>query len=61
MNECYMCQKEFEDMLVVWHKHKDVIEPHNICFKCLYERGKYEHLKPENNVFNEEEYKRECH
>jgi hypothetical protein len=47
--ECYYCHKQYTDVIQFLHDTVSGYENLSVCFKCLYEKGKYESLKPEEN------------
>ncbi len=57
MDICNFCHEESEYTMIIYHKiGSKIYEPIPTCPRCLYERGKYDALKPEYNCFNEEAY-----
>jgi hypothetical protein len=56
MDVCNFCREESEYTLILYHKiGPKIYEPIPICPSCLYERGKYDSLRPESNIWTEEE------
>ncbi len=56
MDVCEFCRVESEYMVILYHRiAPKTYEPLPICPSCLYERGKYDSLRPESNIWTEEE------